>query len=226
MRQQHGGHTNRDDDSLDHCRDSKPAPNHLEAGGVLLGDRWPEPMYERVAGLPGTSVTDDSDVAREFEARLMESSTLAFRVAYSVLRHRQDAEDVAQEAFARAHRQFLKLRDRDRFRAWLVRMTWRLAIDRQRSERRRARREAVPEHLAPSPTILDDLAARERSSLLWNAIDALPRKLRVVVVLAGIEGHDLREVARLLTLPEGTVKSRLFAARARLREQLQWTIKS
>src|SRR5881227_2201246 len=89
-------------------------------------------------------VTAEGDLEREFEVRLTESSTLAFRVAYGVLRHRQDAEDVAQEAFAKAFRSFRQLRDRERFRAWLVRMTWRLAIDRQRSERRRAMRETAP----------------------------------------------------------------------------------
>src|ERR1044071_6393083 len=71
------------------------------------------------------AVSADEDLEREFEARLLESSTLAFRVAYSVLRHREDAEDVAQEAFAKAYRSFRQLRDRERFRAWLVRMTWR-----------------------------------------------------------------------------------------------------
>jgi DNA-directed RNA polymerase specialized sigma24 family protein len=43
-------------------------------------------------------------------------------------------------------------------------------------------------------------------------------------VLSGIEGHDIREVARLLALPEGTVKSRLFHARERLKESLKWMI--
>src|SRR6188508_809510 len=87
------------------------------------------------------ALTVDQELAREFEARLVESSTLAVRVAYSVLRNREDAEDVAQEAFAKAYRSFIQLRDRDRFRAWLVRMTWRLAIDRWRSDRRRSARE-------------------------------------------------------------------------------------
>src|SRR5436190_21228785 len=81
------------------------------------------------------------ELEQEFEARLVETSTLAFRVAYGVLRHRQDAEDVAQEAFAKAHRSFSQLRDRERFRAWLVRMTSRLALDRQRGDRRRLARE-------------------------------------------------------------------------------------
>src|SRR6188474_1713666 len=148
------------------------------------------------------------DLAREFEARLVESSTLAVRVAYSVLRNREDAEDVAQEAFAKAYRSFHQLRDRDRFRAWLVRMTWRLALDRQRANRRRAVREL--EHAAPTPAsnTADTIIARERTAQLWQAIDALPDKLRVVTILAGIEGHDMREVAVLLDLPEGTVKSR------------------
>ena len=165
------------------------------------------------------------DIEREFDERLRESSTLAFRVAYGVLRHRQDAEDVAQDAFLKAYRSFNQLRDRDRFRAWLVRMTWRLAIDRQRGDRRRSAREhadalpAAPSFSAEQP--IDDLAARERAAQLWLAIDALPEKLRVVIVLASIEEHDVGEVARLLDLPEGTVKSRLFLARQRLKEQLQ-----
>src|SRR2546427_1275504 len=91
-------------------------------------------LADRLAG-GGLMAVDDA-LEREFEARLVESSTLAFRVAYGVLRHRQDAEDVAQEAFVKAYRSFSQLRDRDRFRAWLVRMTWRLALDRQRGHRR------------------------------------------------------------------------------------------
>ena len=93
-------------------------------------------MHERADRLAGSFVGVDRQLEQEFEARLVESSTLAFRVAYGVLRHRQDAEDVAQEAFVKAYRSFRQLRDRDRFRAWLVRMTWRLAIDRQRNDRR------------------------------------------------------------------------------------------
>jgi RNA polymerase sigma-70 factor (ECF subfamily) len=198
------------------------SPNQGERGGVLLGDERPEPMHERAFSLPDRVVTGgDADLEREFEARLLESSTLAFRVAYSVLRHREDAEDVAQEAFTKAYRAFRQLRDRDRFRAWLVRLTWRLAVDRQRAERRRATREGSHVALAPADRgVVDDLAARERAERLWRAIDNLPEKLRIVIVLAAIDEHDLQAVARILDVPEGTVKSRLFAARQRLREQL------
>jgi len=169
------------------------------------------------------------DLAREFEVRLVESSTLAVRVAYSVLRNREDAEDVAQEAFAKAYRSFHQLRDRERFRAWLVRMPWRMALDRQRSNRRRVAREDHADTWLPdsagSRSVGDlqvGLEARERAEHLWRAIDGLSEKLRMVIVLAGIQGHDIKEVAALLDLPEGTVKSRLFAARQQLKDALSW----
>jgi RNA polymerase sigma-70 factor (ECF subfamily) len=174
-------------------------------------------MHERIDRLPAGLVNADTDeLEREFEARLVESSTLAFRVAYSVLRHREDAEDVAQEAYAKAYRSFRQLRAREKFRAWIVRMTWRMAIDRQRSNRRRVTRE---QGVAIEPTS-NPHVANERAAQLWQAIDQLPEKLRMVVVLAGIEGHDLREVGALLDVPEGTVKSRLFQARQQMREWL------
>lgn len=177
-------------------------------------------MNEWAGGYSGAFVTLDDDFEREFEDRLRESTTLAFRVAYGVLRHRQDAEDVAQEAFAKAYRSFNQLRDRDRFRAWLVRMTWRLAIDRWRSDRRRTAREQSWE-MASTPSSEDLTLSRERAEQLWRAIDALPDKLRVVVVLSAIQEHDINSIAKLLDLPEGTVKSRLYLARKGLAESLR-----
>jgi RNA polymerase sigma-70 factor (ECF subfamily) len=184
-----------------------------------VGDAAMHEYTDRFAGSPAAV---SAELEREFEARLIESATLAFRVAFSVLRHRHDAEEVAQEAFVKAYRRFGQLRDRDRFRAWLVRMTWRLAIDRQRSDRRRTAREQDAE-TALTRTADEDLLARERAERLWKAIDALPEKLRVVIVLANMEELDVAAVARLLSLPAGTVKSRLFLARQRLKELLQWT---
>jgi len=70
---------------------------------------------------------------------------------------------------------------------------------------------------------VEQMAAwREFERHLYRAMDELPEKLRIVVVLAGLEGYDTREVAALLGLPEGTVKSRLHAARKQLAERLRW----
>ncbi len=177
-------------------------------------------MNEYAVRLPAGFVSDEAALEREFDSRLSDSSTLAFRVAFSVLRHREDAEDVAQEAFVRAHRSIRQLRDRGRFRAWLVRMTWRLAIDKRRGDRRRCAREEAVAPVETSASSEDALIAQERGMRLWRAIDALPEKLRLVIVLSAIEEQSVRDVAALLEVAEGTVKSRLFDARKRLQEML------
>jgi RNA polymerase sigma-70 factor, ECF subfamily len=159
---------------------------------------------------------------RATEERLRDSSSLAFRVAYGVLRNRADAEDVAQEALVRALTRIESLRDRERFRAWLVRITWRAALDRRRADARRLRRDGAA---APTdaPRSVEEMAVSdEREMLVWRAVDALPEKLRLVTVLAAIDGHDTRAVAALIGVAEGTVKSRLHAARGRLEESLRW----
>jgi RNA polymerase sigma-70 factor, ECF subfamily len=185
--------------------------NQAAEGGVLSDD-----VNEHAAELPRGLLNVSEELDREFESRLLESSTLAFRIAYSVLHHREDAEDVTQEAFAKAHRKFAQLRDRERFRAWLVRITWRLALDRRRADTRRTLRESA--QAVGVPALSQD---EQRVAAIWRAIDALPEKLRIVIVLASVEGHDTSEVARLLGIPEGTVKSRLFMARKRLKEELK-----
>jgi RNA polymerase sigma-70 factor, ECF subfamily len=179
-------------------------------------------MDEVAARIPLVTEGAEADLEREFAQRLAESSALAFRVAYGVLRNREDAEEAAQEAFARAYTQFRSLRDREAFRAWLVRITWRLAIDHQRMSRRRQQREQVSiESATPAPTAEDLAVQQQMHERLWAAVDALPDAQRSVVILAAIQGYDTREVAGLLELPEGTVKSRLFAARKRLAESLR-----
>jgi len=171
--------------------------------------------------LPESLVSLDAALEREFEQRLADSSALAVRVAMGVLRNRADAEDVAQESFVRAYRNFAGLRDREKFRGWLVRIVWRLALDRIRAQKRRERRELAALRQPTPPTVEDVAASREFEQRLTTAIDQLPERLRIVLLLAGVEGHDMNEVASLLGLPEGTVKSRLHLARKRLLEVLR-----
>ena len=175
-----------------------------------------------VGRLAGALVSAADDLEREFEARLADSSNLAFRIAFSVLRQRQDAEDVAQDAFVRAHRAMGQLRDREAFRAWLVRMTWRMALDRRRGDRRRTARETAAPCVPAAPASTEQtLIERQRADRLWKAIDALPDKLRMVIVLSAIDGHGVRDVAQLLGVPDGTVKSRLFEGRKQLQVMLR-----
>lgn len=171
-------------------------------------------------------VSLDPSLERELEERIIDSSRLAFRVALGVVRHREDAEDVAQDAFLRARRAFAGIRDRERFRAWLVRTAFRLALDRLRDEKRRARRQDVVALDAPvhADSVEAEAARGELRARVSEAVAALPEKLRIVVVLAAIEEQDLASVARLLELPEGTVKSRLHRARGLLAERLRWLV--
>ena len=155
---------------------------------------------------------------REWETLLRENAPLAFRVARGVLRNDADAEDVAQESLLRAYRKFGRLRERTRFRAWLVRISFRLALDRLRSAKRREQREAqwVFENARS-----DSAPGGEFQRHLELALDELPEKQRLVLLLAAMEGHTLDEVSRLLDVPLGTVKSRLFFAKKTLAEKLR-----
>jgi RNA polymerase sigma-70 factor (ECF subfamily) len=170
--------------------------------------------------------TAQAALRREFEERLAECGPLAYRVARGVLRDNADAEDVAQEALLRAYRRFERLRDRERFRAWLVRIAFRLAIDRVRSSKRREVRETLWSETSPRPST-EDLAARsEFQAHLDRAMEELPEKHRLVLLLGAIEGYSLEEVAVMLSLPVGTVKSRLFFARKQLAEKLRCHVKT
>jgi RNA polymerase sigma-70 factor (ECF subfamily) len=188
-------------------------------------------MQELVLVQPGRTVGDElereaaqAETRREFEQRLAECGPLAYRVARGVLRNSADAEDVAQEALLRAYRQFEHLRDRNRFRAWLVRIAFRLALDRLRSGKRRELRDTLwsqPEHHPPAANAEDLAASNEFQAHLENALAELPEKLRLVLLLAVMEGHTIDEIASMLGISTGTVKSRIFYARRQLAEKLR-----
>lgn len=171
-----------------------------------------------------TREAEQAALHRDFEERLADCGPLAYRVAYSVVRNCAEAEDIAQEALLRAYRRFHRLRDRARFRAWLVRIVFRLALDRQRSAKRRELREtswSAPEVRPSVPTAEDLAASAEFQAHFDRALEELPKKLRLTLVLAAMEGHTLEEVATLTGAPIGTVKSRIFVARKQLAEKLR-----
>jgi RNA polymerase sigma-70 factor, ECF subfamily len=194
------------------------------AGGVLLVGKA---MNALAASYTEITLNSGETLEREFQERLAEWSTLAFRVAMGVLRDRAEAEDVAQETMLRAYRNFHRLRDPERFRSWLIRIAWRMAMDHQRAGRRRTTREQnaaaidTCDWLQGAQSAESVAASREFERRLTAALDELPEKLRLVMVLAGIEGYSMRELALLLRLPEATVKSRIRLARARLAERLR-----
>ena len=188
-------------------------------------------MQELVLIQPGGRAQEESardaaqaETKREFEERLAECGLLAYRVARGVLRNSADAEDVAQEALLRAYRSFDRLRDRSRFRCWLVRISYRIALDRLRSAKRREQRDTEwwnPDRQPPAPTAEDLAASSEFQKRLEQALEELPEKLRLVLLLAAMEGHTIEQVSEMVGVSVGTVKSRIFYARKQLAEKLR-----
>lgn len=173
-------------------------------------------MSVRAASLSFVAAPAD-DVA-DFERRLRESHRVVYQVAYSVLANRADAEEVTQDVFLRAYRKRTSLRDPERFRAWVARMGWRLALNRQRTAARARRRDtAWCEAAMPAPASAESRAVEsEFHARLRAEIARLPEKLRAVLLLSAVEGLETRAVAAILEIPEGTVRSRLHLARKQL----------
>jgi len=145
-------------------------------------------------------------------------------VALRMLGSRAEAEDVAQEAFLRAYRSVAEFRGDAKLSTWLYAITSRLCLNRLDSaERRRTRHgddllESVADERLDPPGTLEE---RERRTALHRAIAELSDERRVVVVLADLEGLAYEEIAEALSLPVGTVRSRLHRARMELRERLE-----
>ncbi|HVH72543.1 MAG TPA: sigma-70 family RNA polymerase sigma factor, partial [Candidatus Dormibacteraeota bacterium] len=204
---------------------------HTSSGQPRAANTRRDPMQELVLNQPvGTARGElvreaaQSDARREFEERLAECGPLAFRVARGVLRNTADAEDVAQEALLRAYESFERLRDRNRFRGWLVRISFRLALDRLRSAKRRKQRDTLwsqPANLAPAVTAEDIVASNQFQGHLERALEELPEKVRLVLLLSAIDGFTIEEISSMLGVPLGTVKSRIFIARKKLAEKLR-----
>jgi RNA polymerase sigma-70 factor, ECF subfamily len=136
-------------------------------------------------------------------------------------------EDLAQEAFVRAFAARARFQQGRRFSTWL----WRIALNLAHDEHRRVVRRSecpiaetdndLPSLSAVEPSPAERLLERERSELVKAALLTLPETHRAVIVLREYEGLKLREIAEVLDIPEGTVKSRLAEALGRLERQLR-----
>jgi len=145
-----------------------------------------------------------------------------------------EAEDLAQEVVLRAHRSINSFRGGAAFQTWLYRIATNLTVDAIRRRKRQASRvcsldDPVPgtdgsmarEVTDPHRTPAESVETEELRQEVSRAIGELSPKLRAVVVLFDLQGCSYEEIAEILHLPLGTVKSRLFNARARLREALK-----
>ncbi len=156
-----------------------------------------------------------------FEELVKRHQGRAYAIAYRLLGNREDAQEVAQEAFARAYFRLAEFRGTAQFRTWLYRILVNLATD---VLRRRKPRGPQEEGVLQSATTAENpgkhLDQQELRQWITRAIEDLPADLKAVVVLRELEGLSYSEIARVIRRPMGTVMSRLFHARRRLQQRL------
>ena len=154
-----------------------------------------------------------------FDALVAEYMRPAFQMAYRVVGHREDAEDLVQESFLAAH-QYLDTFDIERpFGPWLNRIVMNRGANLRRS---RTRRQTEPEMDAVStaPSALDDTTRSETRDLLLRALATLGEKQRMIVILFDVDGMTSTEIGERLMLAPGTVRWHLHEARRILRGAL------
>lgn len=158
-----------------------------------------------------------------FGERIAENQRRVFQIAYSILGNSADAEDVAQEAFLRAYQKFASLREAEKFRAWVNRIVFRLALNRRRGYRRRLARDTAWQ-IAETRMMVDgakDAEQRVMLDRLRREIERLPEKLRSVLQLSLVAEMEAAEVGAVLGIPAGTVRSRVHTARKLLLEVMK-----
>jgi RNA polymerase sigma-70 factor, ECF subfamily len=162
---------------------------------------------------------ENEDRQAIFARLATEHARFLYRVAWSVLRQAEDAEDCVQEALLKLYHgeSWRHIRNE---RAFLSSVVWRLAIDR-RSARKPVAEDEEKLNLADSRATPETAAAEhDERQLLRELIAELPEELRDTIRLSALEELNSREIGELMGIPEGTVRTRLMRARVEL--QTRW----
>lgn len=153
-----------------------------------------------------------------------------YALAFGMLRHREDAWDVAQEAFVKAFKNLDKFEGNSAFYTWLYRITYNVAMDHLRYSKRRETvdmdQHELEQHIQDDKghdfsNPLESLDRKELREVLAKAMDELSEKHRAIIVLREVEGLSYEEMADVLKISKGTVMSRLFHARKNLQKILE-----
>jgi RNA polymerase sigma-70 factor (ECF subfamily) len=149
-----------------------------------------------------------------------------YSVAYHFTLKREDAEELSQEIFLKIFESLHRYNGGFPLIAWIVALARNLCIDRyRRRKREQSFRIVSDEAVAPLLTAQDDPAAnalkKERTKMLFSALAEIPEDLAEILVLRDLDGLAYEEISAALELPDGTVKSRLFRARAEVARKVR-----
>ena len=147
---------------------------------------------------------------------------LIYSIVYNILRDKQEVNDVAQEVFIRLYKNLDKYNPEYKFSTWAVRITTNLCLDILRKKKA----EVLPveeigtlngDFDTPEDRFLD----KERNRIVMKAVDELPDKYRIPIILFHQKGLSYEEMCRVLNEPMSIIKNRLYRARLMLREKLR-----
>ena len=142
-------------------------------------------------------------------------------IAFGILGNAHDAEDVAQEAFFKAYMSMRNLKNARAFYRWLVKITTNLCLDRKKNANGHVQQPEGLESLVDlkyQPEII--VEQKEKQAVVLKALAELSLEHRTIIGLREIHGFTYEEIAEILEIPLGTVKSRVHAARSELRRLL------
>ena len=194
-------------------------------------------------GEPETPHNPDWDEDHQLVRAVLDGDSTAYRglveryqgriysVCYGMVRNREDARDLAQEAFVKAFKNLSRFRFGASFYTWLCRIAMNVSIDHLR--RMKVRRAGVfdegiasrndgvisLQHHRNDPG--RDLERKRLHAAIFAAMDELPEEQKQVIVLREVEGMAYKEIAEVMDIPEGTVMSRLYYARKKLQKALK-----
>lgn len=176
----------------------------------------------------GTSSSDDNQASAGFEELAMPLFDSLYNFARWLVRNQNDAEDLVQETYLKALRSFASFQPSTNFRAWMFRILRNTFLSScSKLERRMTvatdSEEDFPVLPATSVTPESLLIDRSCNDAVRCAIEQLPVIFREVILLCDVEGASYREIAEILSIPLGTVMSRLARARKAVRESLRST---
>ncbi|PLX67297.1 MAG: RNA polymerase subunit sigma-70 [Denitrovibrio sp.] len=163
---------------------------------------------------------------QSFEMLILKYQSKLFATILNVVKNRELAEDITQEAYMKAFSKLDTLKDHNQFYAWMKRIALNLAlnhferakrvVDVENEEDETSFFERIPDGDSPEEILVKD----ELKKYVRHFVDSLPDKLRVVIVLREIEDMSYEEIAEMMNIPIGTVRSRLFNARQMIKDRL------
>jgi RNA polymerase sigma-70 factor, ECF subfamily len=185
------------------------------AGQAILGDTVLRSALAMEAAAPTV------------ETLVADHSGMVFRIAYSILRNHHDAEDAVQECFLRVWKHKNRLHEISNTKTWLARVAWTTALDKRRGGRKMVSlndgdpgAELIESLRDSTPGAYDQLANQQKQQLLQRLIAGLPDDLAQTLELSTVQELNSAEIAEVMKIPEGSVRTRLFRARNQLKEKL------